>query len=139
MTVAKKRIDAYARNMFAYESLHDTWIDKCQGYLEYVFGGDSLKGATVIDYAFGRGNWSAAFIQAGAERVYSIDASQHNCDKLKGWCAKNGVKGIEISLSEMIEDIIRRPYTEGLSMKAMFCFKHARDDHIEAVILRILW
>ncbi len=95
------RIDDYANSMFAFEYLHDKWINNCASYLTYIFG-DTLKNAIVVDYAFGRGNWSIAFLRAGAKHIYAIDASDHNVDKFKHYCTTNRIQNISIEVGNIL-------------------------------------
>lgn len=94
-------INNYANSMFSHEHLNESWLLKCQKYLEYIF--TDLKGKVVVDYAFGRGNWSVAFLKAGAKRVYAIDASIDNCQRLSDYCKKNNIHNIEVIHSNIIE------------------------------------
>lgn len=99
------RIDGHANSMFRFEYLHDAWIDKCAAYLRTVFG-DRIRGATVIDYAFGRGNWALAFIRAGAAFVYAIDASSSNVKRFRAYCHKAKVKNIDVIHGNILVDPI---------------------------------
>lgn len=98
-------IDDYANSMFRFETLHDVWIDKCAGYLKHVFG-DRLAGKTVIDYAFGRGNWSVAFLRAGAARVVAIDASAANVARFSDYCRQQGLQAIEVICGNVVDETI---------------------------------
>jgi SAM-dependent methyltransferase len=89
-------INNYANSMFRYEYLHESWLSSCERYLHYVFGGSGTHGRTVVDYAFGRGNWAIAFARCGAERVIAVDASEDNCRKLRVYCEENGITNIEV-------------------------------------------
>ncbi len=80
--------------MFRYEFLNKSWLDKCKQYLLELF--KDIEGKIVVDYAFGRGNWSLAFIAAGAKKVYAIDASIDNCKKLESYCNSNSIENIEV-------------------------------------------
>ncbi len=88
-------LDDYANSMFRFEHLHDGWIDACAAYLTHIFG-PRLHGACVIDYAFGRGNWSVAFLRAGAKEVTAIDASASNVQRFSAYCTANGLKRIKV-------------------------------------------
>lgn len=92
-------------SMFRFEHLSEPWIDRCARYLAAIFG-DALKGATVIDYAFGRGNWSLAFIRAGASKVIAIDASETNVARFDGYIKQCGVTGIEVVLGNVLEALM---------------------------------
>lgn len=88
--------------MFRFECLNDGWIKSCTAYIKYLFG-DSLKGKTVIDYAFGRGNWSIAFLKAGAKHVIAIDAAQDNVKRLSCYCSSNHINNISIIHGNILE------------------------------------
>ncbi len=95
MLTAEQHINNYANSMFRFERLNDAWIDSCAAYLQYVFG-DRLLGKTVVDYAFGRGNWSLAFLKAGASKVIAIDAATDNVARFSRYCRQNGIADIEV-------------------------------------------
>lgn len=99
---ALPRIDEYARSMFAFDRPHRAWIDSCARYLTWVFG-DRLVGSTVLDYAFGRGNWSLAAIKAGAERVVAVDASKTNVLNFHAFCREEGIDRIDIVEGNILE------------------------------------
>lgn len=90
-----KHINEYANSMFRFEKISDEWIRKCTSYLRYLFG-NSLKEKIVIDYAFGRGNWSLAFLKLGVKKVIAIDASLDNVNRFKEFITSRKIKGIEI-------------------------------------------
>lgn len=96
-------INNYANSMFRYEYLHESWLSACERYLRYVFGGSGTHGRTVVDYAFGRGNWAIAFARCGAERVIAVDASEDNCRKLRAYCKENGIMNIEVVWGNLAE------------------------------------
>ena len=102
MKITRKSIDQYANAMFRFETLHDEWIQKCARYLRMVFG-NRLSGAVVVDYAFGRGNWTVAFLKAGAKYVYAVDASKGNVERLKKYCREHDIKAIEVIESNIID------------------------------------
>ncbi len=95
-------LDDYANSMFRFERLHDGWIDRCADYLHHLFG-DRLAGATVLDYAFGRGNWSMAFHRAGAGRVIAIDASRGNVERFGHFVAESGIDTIDVVHGNIVE------------------------------------
>lgn len=95
-------INNYANSMFRYEFLHETWLSACEKYLAYTFN-DAIRGRTVVDYAFGRGNWAVAFARCGAERVIGIDASEDNCRKLREYCKANRITNIEVIWGNLAE------------------------------------
>jgi predicted RNA methylase len=86
-------INDYANSMFHFEQLHDKWINECVKYLDILF---NVKDKIVVDYAFGRGNWSLAFAKLGAKKVISIDASLDNVNKFQNYINKNKIENIEI-------------------------------------------
>lgn len=88
--------------MFRHEHLHEQWLGSCAAYLHSLFG-DSLRGRTVIDYAFGRGNWSVAFARIGAAKVISVDASADNVVRFSSYCHKNRITNIEILQGNILE------------------------------------
>lgn len=97
------RINNYANSMFRYEVLHETWVSACGRYLDYVFGDDAICGQTVVDYAFGRGNWAIAFARRGAGRVIAIDAAEDNCRKLQVYCKENKITNVEVICGNLVE------------------------------------
>lgn len=102
---ASEQIDNYANAMFRHEFLHDAWISACQRYLNNILG-ENLRGRTVLDYAFGRGNWAVACARCCAERVIAVDASENNCRKLREYCAVNQIKNIEVICGNLVEENI---------------------------------
>jgi|GEM_PF-1565217 len=97
------QINEYANSMFRFERLSDHWIASCARYLSALFG-DELRGKTVIDYAFGRGNWSLAFLLAGANTVIAIDASSDNVARLEDYCRKRNITNIEILAGNVLRE-----------------------------------
>jgi 2-polyprenyl-3-methyl-5-hydroxy-6-metoxy-1,4-benzoquinol methylase len=100
--IDNKRINEYGNSMFRHEQLSEKWIALCSNYLRALFGG-TLRGKTVIDYAFGRGNWSLAFLDAGAAKVIAIDAAEDAVDRFKSYCQRRNVANIEIVLGNILE------------------------------------
>lgn len=100
-----RRINEYANSMFRFEHLHDGWIQSCAAYLRYLFG-EELQGKTVVDYAFGRGNWSLAFRLAGARRVIAIDASEDNVTRFRDFCRERDINNIEVICGNLLEQDI---------------------------------
>jgi len=96
-------INNYANSMFRYEFLHEAWLSACERYQNYVFGDGGIRGRTVVDYAFGRGNWAIAFARSGAERVMAVDASEDNCRKLRTYCEENKITNIEVIWGNLAE------------------------------------
>lgn len=98
----EQRLNEYANSMFRYEHLSERWIDSCTAYLRALFGAE-LHGRTVIDYAFGRGNWSLAFRAAGAERVVAIDASTNIVARFKSYCKEHNIRNIEVLSGNVLD------------------------------------
>jgi hypothetical protein len=96
------KIDDYAQSMFRYEKINAVWVTRCARYLNHVFG-DAIKSATVVDYAFGRGNWSLAFREAGAAQVTAIDAAKSNVDRFQSYLQANGIDRIEVIKGNVLE------------------------------------
>lgn len=96
-------INDYANSMFRYEFLHEAWLNACGRYLNYVFGDGGIRGRTVVDYAFGRGNWAIAFARCGANHVIAVDASEDNCRKLRAYCEENKIINVEVIWGNLAE------------------------------------
>lgn len=91
----KKKINEYANSMFRFENIHENWIQLCVDYLKSIYK-DKIRDKVILDYAFGRGNWSLAFSRLGAKKVISIDASLDNTLRFKKYCKLNHINNIEI-------------------------------------------
>src|SRR3989440_1411866 len=102
-TIDRNRINEYGNSMFRYEQLSDRWVASCADYLTALFG-ESLQGKTVIDYAFGRGNWSLAFLAAGAAKVIAIDAAADAVSRFKNYCQRRNLTDVEIVLGNILEE-----------------------------------
>ena len=100
-----RRINEYANSMFRFEHLHDRWIESCAAYLRHLFG-EELKDKTVVDYAFGRGNWSLAFRLAGARRVFAVDAAEDNVNRFKNFCHQRNIDDVEVICANLLEENI---------------------------------
>ena len=98
----EQRLNEYSNSMFRYEHLSERWIDSCTSYVRALFG-DTLRGRTVIDYAFGRGNWSLAFRAAGAERVVAIDASSDLVARFRNYCQEHNIRNIEVLAGNIMD------------------------------------
>jgi hypothetical protein len=131
--------------MFAHDSIHELWISKCAQYIFSVFGAERLRGATVVDYAFGRGNWSLAFLRAGASRVVAIDAAESNVLRFSAYCHSNSIQGIDIRLGNVVEQESNETYDviwaygilHHIAKKQLFLERIANclaDDRSEALI-----
>lgn len=88
-------INEYANSMFRHEAMPEAWLAQCTAYVQHLFG-TSLVGKTVVDYAFGRGNWSVAFLRAGAAKVIAIDAAPDNVSRFSAYCQAQQLTGIEV-------------------------------------------
>lgn len=106
MSNAPSNLNDYANNMFRFERLSEAWIDSCAAYLIRVFG--DLRGKSVIDYAFGRGNWSLAFIRAGVARVVAIDAALDNVRRFSDYCRTHAIGNVEVIHGDVMESPIER-------------------------------
>ncbi len=96
-------INNYANSMFQHEVINNEWIDKCAEYLKKIFG-TKIQDKVVLDYAFGRGNWSLAFIKAGAKKVISVDASIDNVARFQNYINKNSINHIELQHGNFLVD-----------------------------------
>ena len=101
MIKRKIKVNDYAKSMFFFETLNDRWIINCVKYLKKIFG-DKIKDANIVDYAFGRGNWSIAFHKLGAKKVIAIDKSLHNVIKLKTYLKKNNIKNVKVLHGDVV-------------------------------------
>lgn len=108
--ITAQRINEYAGSMFAFDNIHSEWIARCARYLVEVFGEERIRGAKVLDYAFGRGNWSLAFVMAGAAKVVSIDASEGNVMRFSETCKGLHQDRIEIRLGNVLEKEIKETF-----------------------------
>jgi hypothetical protein len=99
---SRARINQYTNSMFRYEQLSDRWVALCARYLRSLFG-DSLSGKTIVDYAFGRGNWSLAFLAIGARKVIAIDAAADAVHRFESYCGRRDLRNIEIVLGDILE------------------------------------
>jgi hypothetical protein len=97
-----RELDEYAQSMFRFEHLNAEWIERCARYLGRIFG-DRLSGRTVLDYAFGRGNWSMAFLAAGAAKVIAVDAAPSNVHRFADYCRQHHVRGVEVVQGNILE------------------------------------
>jgi hypothetical protein len=88
--------------MFSFEKINAGWVTRCSAYLNHVFG-NAIKGASVIDYAFGRGNWSLAFREAGAAKVIAIDASKSAVKSFSSYLQANAIDRIEVIEGNVLE------------------------------------
>jgi len=96
-------LNDYANSMFRYEFFNEAWLVKCTDYLSNILNG-KIKNKVVVDYAFGRGNWSIAFVKAGAKQVYAIDASKDNCERFQKYCDANNYNNITIIHGNILEN-----------------------------------
>lgn len=101
-SIERQRINEHANSMFRFEQLSERWIASCTAYLQALFG-ETLRGKTVIDYAFGRGNWSLAFLCAGASRVIAIEASSDLVARFQDYCRDRSITNIEVLAGNILE------------------------------------
>ncbi len=94
--------------MFRFEHLHERWIQECTAYIAHLFG-HRVRDAVVVDYAFGRGNWSVAFQRAGAHRVIAIDASQDNVRRFAQYCDLQRIDRIEVVHGNILDQPVGSP------------------------------
>ena len=99
---SKFKINDYAKSMFYFEKLNDSWIKLCKKYLKYIFK-NKIKNAVVVDYAFGNGNWSVAFSKLGAKEIISVDDSIHNVQKFKRYLKKNKISNIKVLKGNILD------------------------------------
>lgn len=95
-------LDEYAHAMFRHERLHDRWVAHCARWLVELFP-NGLRGRTVVDYGCGRGNWSLAFLEAGADSVIAIDGAKSNCDRLAAYAADRGILDLHVVHGNVLE------------------------------------
>jgi len=95
-------INEYANSMFRHEAMPEAWLAQCTAYVQKLFG-TSLVGKTVVDYAFGRGNWSVAFLRAGAAKVIALDAAPDNVARFSAYCKEQGLSGIDVRHGNVLE------------------------------------
>lgn len=79
--------------MFSSNGIHDKWIDDCIRYLKKIYG-NTVSGQVVVDYGFGRGNWTLAFQRLGAKKVISVEASQTAVDRLTSYVRDNNIHNV---------------------------------------------
>ncbi len=80
---------------------HDRRIEQCVGILQTIFG-DSLKHARVLDYGCGRGEWSLAFLRAGARQVVSVDADINKVRHVHNYSRQKRIDGIEVLHGDLL-------------------------------------
>lgn len=97
-----KIINEYANSMFNHEIITDLWIKNCTDYLISIFA-DSIKDKIILDYAFGRGNWSLAFLKANAKKVIAIDASIDNVKRFQAYVDRHKINNIEVIHGNFLE------------------------------------
>ena len=82
--------DSYSDVLFEDSQLTEEWISKCAAYLEQVFGRE-LSNEIVLDYGFGRGNWSLAFAQLKAKQIFAVDISFTNIKRFTSFLSNKKV------------------------------------------------
>jgi len=124
-------INDYANSMFRNEHLTDSWIEKCYDYVKFLFG-DQLRGKVILDYGFGRGNWSLALLRAGAKSVLAVDASEDNVFRFSEYCNKHKIDTIKIIRGNILE----QPIDEKADFFWIYGILHHIDD-IELFMQRL--
>jgi len=103
MEAPGRAIEQYHRNMFNFDQPNPRWIASCAAYLNSIIPG-GVEGKRVVDYGFGRGNWSLAFVELGASQVIAIDASAHAVDRFSSFVNDKGIDNISVRLGNSDEE-----------------------------------
>ena len=98
-------IDHYHQNMFDFDRPNPSWTASCAAYLDALFPG-GLKGKRVVDYGFGRGNWSLAFLEQGAAHVTAIDASCKAVDRFSQFAEDEAINNLSVQLGNADEELL---------------------------------
>ena len=98
-------INDYHQNMFDFDRPNAGWVKCCAGYLDFIFP-SGFKGKRIIDYGFGRGNWSLAFLENGAEHVTAIDASTSAVERFSQFAKNNGIGNISVQVGNSDEGLL---------------------------------
>lgn len=96
-------IDRYHQNMFDFDRPNAAWVASCAAYLSTLFPG-GLKGKRVVDYGFGRGNWSLAFLELGASHVTAIDASTDAVERFSRFASDEGIGDLSVQQGNTDEE-----------------------------------
>jgi len=115
-------INDYHNSMFTGEVIHENWVDECAQYLRHIFG-DEIAGKRIVDYGFGRGNWSLAFQKLGAKSVISIEASQSAADNFQRHLDLHDIRNISIQVGNTDQ--------EDLELEADIVFLYGIFHHVE--------
>jgi len=115
-------INNYHNSMFTGEVIHADWIDECARYLQSVFG-ETIAGKSIVDYGFGRGNWTLAFLKLGAESVTAVEASQSAADKFQRYIEANNIENVKI--------VVGNADNEKLNLNAEIVFLYGIFHHVE--------
>lgn len=105
MLKKNRAIDYYHQNMFDFDCPNVSWVKSCTEYLNSIFP-NGLKNKRVIDYGFGRGNWSLAFLSLGAEHVTAIDASNKAVERFSQYAKDNCIENLSIQLGNTDENFL---------------------------------
>ena len=91
-------------------------------HLNDIFPG-GLKNKTVVDYGFGRGNWSLAFLEQGAAHVTAIDASRDAVERFSRYASDRGIHSLSVQLGNSDE--------ESLNLQADVIFLYGILHHVK--------
>lgn len=103
MTKDYSEINRYHQNMFDFDGPNVGWINSCAAYLNDIFP-CGLKNKHVVDYGFGRGNWSLAFLEQGAAYVTAIDASTDAVERFSRFANDRGIHNLSVQLGNSDEE-----------------------------------
>lgn len=110
----------YSKALFFDTTINKSWVTKCKKYLLDIFG-NSIQNSIILDYGFGRGNWSIAFSELGAKKVFSVDISEHNVSKFQNFLLENGLhKQIKCVRADFSETNSSVPYHDLLWSYGIF-------------------
>jgi 2-polyprenyl-3-methyl-5-hydroxy-6-metoxy-1,4-benzoquinol methylase len=105
MNPSTRSIDRYHRNMFDLDEPNSKWVTACAAYLDRLLPG-KISGKRIVDYGFGRGNYSLAFLELGASEVVAIDASPRAVERFSGYAKDAGIDNLSVRLGNADEDEI---------------------------------
>ena len=98
-------INEYHQHMFKFDYPNSAWVKSCAAYLNEIFP-DGVKNKIVIDYGFGQGNWSLAFLELGAKHVIAIDASTSAVESFSKYASEKHIDNITIVLGNTDEETL---------------------------------
>lgn len=98
-------IDRYHQNMFDFDRPNAKWVTSCAAYLSTLVPG-GIAGKRVVDYGFGRGNWSLAFLEQGASHVTAIDASNDAVERFSRFADDEGIRSLSVQLGNSDEQAL---------------------------------